>query len=97
MLTEAIITVISLCVIKGVVSDLVKGSFKGFFCFDNTPCSVAHRFLLIQSHPVKDQVLPKGTQGYSLGLGLVETEFISAQKSEDASLKKSHFQIFCCP
>lgn len=36
MLTEAIITAVSHCVIKGVVSDLVKESFsKAFFCLDN--------------------------------------------------------------
>lgn len=39
MLTEAIITFVSLCVIKGVVSDLVTESFsKSFFFFlDNIP------------------------------------------------------------
>lgn len=51
MLTEAIITSVSLCVIKGVVTDLVKESFQRLFCLDNIPYNAAHPFFRIRATP----------------------------------------------
>lgn len=49
MLTETIITVVSLCVIKGVVSDLVKEAFQILFGLDNILYNVAHPFFQIRA------------------------------------------------